>query len=153
MAADIELQVDAISVVINKNATLATGSRAAGDYDNSTNNSLVCNALIKVQWNTTAPADGVFIANLWVLPGDGAGTEKFPIGGDGTVGTDFEPSNQLFVGAFECVDASITLDREYMVRDIRLTPHTNRFVLLNTSGFEFDLTWQLDLLPYKIQST
>ncbi len=136
------------TIVINKDATLANNARAAADYDNSANLDLACNAILTVQWNTTAPTVGDRIAELWNIPGDGEGTESFPEGGDGTVGTDDDPQAIHSVGVFVSVNPSITVDEELTIPAISLHFGSNRFVLRNNSGQEMDLTWQLDIVPF-----
>ena len=136
--------------VIDDGTTLADTVRAAADYDNNSNKDLSCNVFITVQWNTTAPADGVKFAQLYIIPGDGAATEVFAVGGDAGLGVDVTPQKILLVGVVEAVSASITVDREYTIPGVPLYHSGNRFVLLNTSGFEFDATWQLDIVPYTI---
>jgi len=152
MAENKLLPDSAVSTVINKDAALTTGSRAAGDYDNGTELDLFCTAYLTVQFDSTAPSKGDIIADLYVLPGDGATTEVFPHGGDGTVGDDETPQAIFYVGSFETRAPSTTTDEVLAVPQIPLGGNTNRFVLVNKSGQQFDLTWQLDVKPEKFQS-
>ena len=138
------------AIVINDDALLANGSRAAADYDNDTNKDLWCNVFLTVQYNTTAPSAGDKIGELYILPGDDAGTEKFPEGGDAGLGTDDDPQKILLVGVFEAINPSITVDETLSLSGIALYHSGNRFVFKNVSGQEMDLTWQLDIVPYTI---
>lgn len=148
--ADFPLAKIGLTAVINKDVALVDGARAAGDYDNDTDKANFCDALLRVQWNTTPPAVGDEIAQLWLLFGDGEVSESFPEGGDGTVGNSVDPQAALLVGSFETRAPSISADEELQVKDIPLrVGATNRFVLKNVSGEEFDLTWQLDIVTYK----
>ena len=142
----------AVQTVIDDDATLGNGVRAAGDYDNGTELDFYCTVYLTVQWNSTAPTAGDKVAELYILPGDGAGSEVFPEGGDAAIGTDDTPQQIFFVGAFESVNPSLTVDEVLALPGVPLAPDGNRFVLLNTSAQEFDLTWQLDIKPYKLQS-
>ena len=55
--ADIKLRdATALQTVIDKNAALADGARAAGDYDNGTALDLYCSAYLTVQYDTTKAA-------------------------------------------------------------------------------------------------
>ena len=138
------------AIVINDNATLNNGVRAAADYGNDTNKDLWCNVFLTVQWNTTAPSAGDKVAELYILPGDDAGTEKFPEGGDAGLGTDDDPQKIFLVGVFESINPSLTVDETLSLSGIALYHSGNRFVLKNVSGQQFDLTWQLDIVPYTI---
>jgi len=150
--ADVKLKADtAVQTVIDDGTTLANAARAAGDYDNGTALDLWCNIYLTVQYDATAPTAGDIVATLWILPGDGAGTEVFPDGGDAGLGTDDDPQGIFFVGSFECVNPSITVDEVLGIPNVQLHPDGNRFVLRNDSGQTFDLTWQLDIKPVKTQ--
>ena len=152
--AEIKLLADTtLQTVINDNASLADGVRSAADYDNGTELDIWCIPYIELQWDTTAPTAGDLIADLYVLPGDNAGTPDYPEGGDAGLGTDDTPQAIFKVGSFESVNPSITVNEILALRPILLYPHINRFVLLNTSGQTFDLTWELRCVMYKMQST
>lgn len=130
-------------VLFTLSADLTNGSRKAADYDNddaAKRWKKVILALEGIQYLTTAPTARVNVADLWILPGDNQGTEVFPGGGDGTVGTNRDPQGAFFVGAFECLNPSTTADDDplFLVADIY--PASNRFVLKNTSG----QTWDAD---------
>ncbi len=92
--------------ILDKDATLADGSRAAADYDNSTELDLVADAYLFVGYDTTAPTAGDLVAELYNLTGDGETPEMFQTGGDGTVGRDVNPSRGL-VGTFTAINPSI----------------------------------------------
>lgn len=151
--AEIRLLRDtSLQTVIDKNATLTNNSRAAGDYDNSTELDLWCDVYLQVQYDTGPPAVGTKVAELYVLPGDGETTEVFPDGGDGTVGTDDTPQQIFLVGSFESINPSTSVNEVLSLRDIPLSGDGNRFVLLNTSGATFDSTYELRIKPSKTQS-
>ena len=138
------------AIVINDNATLGNGVRAAADYDNDANKDLFCNVFLTVQFNTTPPTAGAAIGELYILPGDDAGTELFPEGGDAGLGTDDDPQGLYLVGTFETINPSITVDETLSLAGVPLYHSGNRFVYKNISGQEMDLTWQLDIVPYTI---
>lgn len=146
------LRNTARTTVINDDATLADGSRAAADYDNSTELDLLCEVYLQVQWDGTAPAAGDKIAELYVLPGDGEGTEIFPDGGDAGLGTDDDPQAVFRVGLFESINPSTSVNEILSIPNVQLYGDANRFVIKNTSGQTFDLTWELRIKPSKIQS-
>ena len=150
--ADIKLKEGTFTTVIDDGATLADGSRAAGDLDNGTALEIIGDAYLHVQWNTTAPTAGDIVAELSVLRGDGEASESFPEGGDAGLGTDDDPQGTTFVGNFESVNPSLTVDETLIVQDINLSIGKNRFVLKNISGQEMDLTWQLDFKGRLAQS-
>ncbi len=150
--ADLKLKADtALATVIDDDAALADGVRAAADYDNSTALDPFCNLYLTVQFNGTAPAARAVIAEVFILPGNGEGTEVFPAGGDAGLGTNFDPQAVYSVGVIEAVDPSITVDEELGIPNISLYPDGNRFVIKNVSGEEFDLTWILKIKPFKLQ--
>ena len=150
-SAEIQLLRDtSLQTVINDDATLADATRAAGDLDNNTELDLGADCFLQVQWDGTAPTAGDKIAELYVLPEDGAGV--FAEGGDAGLGTDDNPQQIFLVGVFESINPSITVNEILAIPGIPLYGHDNRFVLLNTSGQTFDLTWQLTCKPYKLNS-
>lgn len=140
------------TAVIDTGLLLVDGDRITGLYDNSSEEDLFCNVYLQVQWDTTAPSAGDQVAVLYVLPGDGEGTEIFPEGGDGTIGSDNDPQDLLQVGAFASVAPSITVNEVIALIGVSLGPDGNRFVLRNTSGQQFDATWELRIKPYKYQT-
>jgi len=140
------------TVVIDDGTTLADDVRAAADYDNSVKQDLGCDVYLQVQYDTTAPSAGDKIAELYILPGDGEGTEVFPEGGDADLGTDVTPQAILLVGTLESRRPSLTVNEILCIPGVPLYGHTNRFVILNTSLQIFDSTWQLSIKPYKLQS-
>jgi len=151
--ADLKLKEGAgTKIVINKDAALANGSRAAADYDNSTDLDPICDAILRVHYDTSAPAVGDSVAELYVLPSDGAATEVFPQGGDGTVGSNVDPQKTLMVGVFESRSPTTTTDEVLAIQAISLRPKSSRFVIKNISGKQFNLTWQLDIRPFRGQS-
>lgn len=146
------LDTTALQTIINDNATLADATRAAADYDTGTALDIWCIPYIEVQWDSSLPTAGDLIADLYVLPGDNAGTPDYPEGGDAGLGTDDTPQAIFKVGSFESINPSLTVNEILALRPFRLYPQVNRFVLLNTSGGVFDLTWELRGMMYKLQS-
>lgn len=138
--------------VIDDNATLGTAARAAGDYDNGTELDLFAVAYLTNQYDATAPSAGDTAAYLYNLPGDGdVTTEVYPEGGDAAIGTDDDPQAIFLVATLVTVNPSITVDEVLASLPFQLYPDGNRFVLKNVSGQTFDLTWQLDIKPFKYQ--
>lgn len=138
--------------VIDDNASLATATRAAGDYDNGSELDLFAVAYLTNQYDTTAPSVGDTVAYLYNLPGDGdITTEVFPEGGDAAIGTDDDPQAIFLVATLVTVNPSITVDEVLASLPFQLYPDGNRFVLKNVSGQTFDATWQLDIKPFKYQ--
>jgi len=149
---DFKLLADtAVQTVIDDGASLADGARAAGDYNNGIALDIEAIAYLTVQYDSTAPSAGDSIAELYVLPGDGAGSEVFPEGGDAGLGSDDTPQAIYKVGVLESINPSTTVDEVLGTLPFVLYPNTNRFVILNTSGQTFDATWQLDIKPAKRQ--
>lgn len=141
------------TVVIDKNAALTDGSRAAGDYDNSSNGDLYADFFLVVQFDTTAPSAGETIAELYVLHADDSGTPAYPQGGDGTVGSNVDPQRTLMAGVFETRSPSISTDEVLLVSGVPISPRNMRVVIKNVSGQQFDLTWELRMKPYRLQTT
>jgi len=147
-----QLRDTALATVIDDDAVLGNGARAAADYDNSAELDFSGVFYLTVQWNTTAPSANIAVAELYVLPGDGEGTEVFPEGGDAGLGTDDDPQACFLVHTFETINPSITVDETIGSPEVELYGDGNRVVLKNISGQEFDLTWILKLKPAKTQS-
>ena len=151
--ADLAPKKIGFTTAINDDAALSDGSRAAGDVTTGTKgNASFADAYLTVQFNTTAPSAGTTIAELYLLPGDGEVSQDFPEGGDAGLGSNVDPQKSLLVGVFETRDPSISVDEILIVRGIPLGIGTDRFVLKNVSGQEFDLTWQLDLVLWTYES-
>ena len=140
-------------LVINDNAALTDGSRAAGDATTGNKgNASWADAYLTIQFDTTAPAAGSTIAELYVVPGDGDASQVFPEGGDAGLGSNVDPQKSLLVGVFETRDPSTSVDEILIIRGIQLGIGTDRFVIKNVSGQTFDLTWQLDLVFWTYES-
>ena len=151
--AEIKLLGDTtLATPIDDGATLADATRAAGDYDNGTELDIWCIPYLELQWDSSLPTAGDMIADLYILPGDNAGTPDYPEGGDAGLGTDDNPQAIFKVGSFESVNPSLTVNEILALRPVLLYPNVNRFVLLNTSGGVYDATWELRALMYKMQS-
>ena len=149
MAFRLEDPSAALDNAIDDNATLANGVRSAGDYDNSTSGFFWTIPKLTVQYDGGPPSAGDDIADLFIIPGDAAGSEVYAEGGDAGLGTDDDPQAVFYVGTFVAVNPSLTVDEVLMLPPVPLYPHGNRFVLKNTSAQTFDATWQLDHLPYR----
>lgn len=145
------LRDSSLATVIDDDASLANGVRAAGDYDNSTELDMECEVYLQVQWDGTAPSAGDAVADLWILPGDGEVTPVFPEGGDAGLGTDDDPQLVFFVGRFITVNPSITVDEVLALPRVPLFFGENRFVLKNTSNQTFDSTFEVRIKPSKRQ--
>lgn len=141
----------AVQNVIDDNAALVDGDWAAGDYDNSTHLDPFCDAYLTVQWDTTAPTAGDIVAELYIVPGDNAGSPVYPEGGDAGLGTDKIPQAVFLKGAFESVSPSTSVNEVLCLENVPLSIK-NRFVLKNVSGQQFDLTWQLDIRPRRYEA-
>lgn len=139
------------TLVINKDASLANGSRAAGNYDNGTALDTHADFFLVVQYDGGPPTAGDTVAILWVLSADDTGTPAYPQGGDGSVGVDVDPQTTLLAGVFETRSPSVTVDEILLLKAVPLGPRENRVVLKNTSGQTFDSTWELRMKPYKMQ--
>lgn len=139
------------TVVINTDATLADGSRAAADYDNGTELDLVCDVWLEnFHFDTSAPSAGAEVAELYVLrskPDD----STFPEGGDGTTGDNVDPQQVHYIDSFETREPSTTVEETLALYDVPLGPHTNRLVIKNVSGQTFTSTWQVSVVPHKQQ--
>lgn len=150
---EIQLLADtALSTIINTNATLANGARAAALYINDSEQDLWANFYLTLRYDSGPPDAGDIVAELYVLPGDGEGAEIFPTGGDGTIGADITPQAAMFVGGFECRQPNTVMDEVLSLTGIPLGPDGNRIVIENVSGETFDLTWQLTMKPFKLQT-
>ena len=140
-----------LATIIDDNASLADGVRAAGDLDNDTELDLGILYFLQEQFDTTAPSAGDTVAELYNIPGDGEVSETYPEGGDAGLGTNDTPQRIFYVSGFETVNPSTSVN-EVLGASGSLWPHGNRHVILNTSGQTFDLTWQLTGKPWKLQS-
>ena len=143
--ADIKLKEGTKKTAIDKNATLANGSRAAGDVNNGSDLHALADAYLTVQYDAGPPTAGDIVAELYVLHGNGESPEVFPEGGDGTVGDNVDPQATTLVGVFETREPSTTVDEILIIEDIPLGIGNDRFVIKNVSGQTFDSTWQLDI--------
>lgn len=149
-------QVTGEQLIIDDNASLADGARAAADYDNGVQLDIEAIAYLKVQFDAGPPAAGDSVAELYVLPGDcgpGLYGGNFPEGGDAGLGTDDDPQQIYLVAVFETINPSTTVDEILGSLPFDLYPCENRFVLKNTSGQTMDSTWHLTILPYRRQVT
>lgn len=150
--AEVKLLADSsLATLIDDDATLADAARAAGDYDNGTELDMWMNVYLTVQYDGGPPSAGDMVADLYVLPGDGEGSEVFPDGGDAGLGTDDTPQAIFYVGSFESINPSTSVDETLCIPNVQLHPDGNRFVILNTSGQTFDATWILKGKPVKTQ--
>lgn len=141
----------ALVTLIDDDAALANNARAAGDLDNDTELDLGILYFLQVQYDGGPPSAGTKVAELYNLPGDGEASETFPDGGDAGLGTNDTPQQIFYVAAFESINPSTSVN-EVLGASGSLWPHGNRHVILNTSGQQFDSTWQLTGKPWKLQS-
>ena len=133
--------------VIDDGTTLATGVRAAGDYNNDANKDLYCNVYLRVTYSV-APVANAKAAELYVLPGDDAGPDTYPEGGDAGLGTNDTPQKIFLVGVFETINPSTSVEEQLALPGVPLHHSGNRFVILNTSLQTFAATWDLDIVPF-----
>lgn len=136
-----------LATVIDPNAAVTNGTRISGDYNNDTELDLEAIPFLTLQWDSTAPSAGVNVFDLYVLPGDGEGTEVYPTGG-----VSVRPQSVFLVGTFECRSPSTTVDEVLALPPIRLYPNSNRFVLENVSGQTADAGIIFKIKPQKYQS-
>lgn len=101
-----QLADTALQVILDTDAVLVDGSRAAANYDNSIELDFLADFLLFVVYDTTAPSVGVLVAELYGLSGNGATPEMFPTGGDGIVGKDVNPQSGI-VGTFRAKNPGI----------------------------------------------
>lgn len=141
-----------LQTLSDPNASLANGVRWAFDYDNSTELDVLGFLYFAIQYDTTAPAQGDDVLEVYVMPGDGEGTETFPRGGDGTVGGDDDPDARWHVGTVACREPSLTTD-EVLGLVIPLYPDGNRIVVKNVSQQTISLERIAKLKPWKTQAT
>jgi len=127
----------ALQTLNDPGTSLATATRWAFDYDNSADLDLWLLIEVDIQFDTGPPTAGDRVFEVWVIPGDGEGTEKFADGGDASVGTDDDPAMIHFVGEMQTVNPSTGTD-EVMSLVIPLYPDGNRIVLKNVSGSTID---------------
>ncbi len=135
------------STGITMTADVTNGSRRAFDYANSTNKHLLAHLLIEgIQYLTTAPTAGTIVAEVYVLPGDGQGSETFPGGGGrnggdtGDVGQDRDPQPIWLAAVVTCINPSTAADDDPLGCIVPIFPGTNRIVIKNVSG----QTWDAD---------
>lgn len=137
------------------NATLAVDARKAADLDNAlaaNDESTWADFFLTISFDTTAPAAGAKVGNLWLLPSTDEVTARFPSGGDGTVGNDFDPQAILLVGSFEAINPGLDAATEILALGaVPLFQGEQRVVFKNTSGQIISLEWQLEAKIYKLQ--
>ncbi len=134
---------------------LTNNSRVAGDYDNSVDNWLEADVYMVSDYQTTAPAANLRVADLYVLFGNGESTEKFPEGGDGTTGSDDNPQGALFVGSYETINPNNAgVSETLCIPNVAINGRkTIRFVMQNVSGQIMDSgNFELYIIPKKFQS-
>ncbi|MGE3932343.1 MAG: hypothetical protein AB7F67_03785 [Rhodospirillaceae bacterium] len=152
-AGDVQLKRVDRYTVIDDNASLSNGARAAGDFDNSIgangDGAEFCTVYLQLQYDGGPPSAGTIVGELWVLPGDGEGSEQFPDGGDAGLGTDDDPQDVFNVGSFQSINPSTSVNEILSLPYVPLHPDGNRFVFKNTSGQTIDSTWQLDIVPFR----
>lgn len=141
------------TAVITTGGTLADQARTLGSYDNTVNLDLYADAFLTVQYDSSFPAAGVAVAELYMLPADSVGgSPNFPVGGDGTGGSaNVDPQKSLLVGVFETRNGSTSATETLAIIGIPLCPRTMRWVVKNISGKTMHQGLALKLKPYKLQ--
>jgi hypothetical protein len=124
-----------VATVIDSAADLVTTARKAALYDNSTNLATHGHFFLTVQYDASAPTAGGKVAELYLCPEDG--NAVYPEGGDGTVGDDVDPQQNLLVGAFESRDPKTNATEVLCIPWVPLTPKF-KLVLKNVSGKTFE---------------
>lgn len=141
--------------LLDTNATLANNVRKAALFDNSlaaNAESLFADFFLTVSFDTTAPAAGDSVGNLSLLPSTDEATARFPTGGDGTVGGDFDPQGVFLVGTFEARNPGLDASTEILaIGGVALYQGEQRVVLKNVSGQTISLEWQLEAKIYKLE--
>lgn len=132
--------------------TLVDGSRKAADYDvggATPDEALFADFFLTISTDTTAATAGDIMGELYLLPSTDEGTERYPTGGDGTVGGDFDPQGILLVGTFEARDPGTDANTEVLViGGVPLYQGKVRVVFKNTSGKTISLEWQMEAKVY-----
>ena len=140
-----------INLIIN-HAALGNNARAAALLTNDTEKDFECIFMLEdLSYSGTPPTEGDRIGDLYVIPGNGEGTEVFPEGGDGTVGDDVDPQAVFLVGSFETRQPSDTVV-EVLGVVARIYAHGNRIVVINRAGQSWDANWDLNAKPVKGES-
>lgn len=132
-------------------ASLADAARKGAAFANGTNKDIYGDLFLSLKYDTSAPAAGTKVAEVYLLPGNGDATELFPEGGDGTVGSNVDPQKVLLVGALESRNPSTTVNEVLTVPGVVLPPGNSRIVLKNTSGKTINSNYALTLKPYEPQ--
>ena len=141
-----------VQTVISSGSALSNLNREAALYTNDTEADLICDVFLTLSYNATSlPTAYDDVADLYVLQGDGAATEVFPEGGDGTVGTNDDPQREHYRGTFQTINPSDTVTETISLINVPIGPHGNRFVIKNISGNTWDATWTLKIRPDKIE--
>lgn len=138
------------SIIINTDATLADATRKAVAYNNSVGDRFA-DFFLDVEYETSLPTAGAIIGELFLLPGDGAGTEEFAEGGDGTIGSNVDPQKIHQVGFFETRNPSLTVNEILVIPAVQLYPANGRVVIKNVAGRAYGATWELRIRPYTEQ--
>ncbi|GIW77902.1 MAG: hypothetical protein KatS3mg104_2965 [Phycisphaerae bacterium] len=115
---------------------IAATSRKAADYDNTDgaggvliNDAAYVTLTVTYDAATTITANSA-IASLYVLP-EVDGT--YPTGGDGTVGINTDPQDEMIVGSFVARNPSASGSETMALPVRRLPPKGSRFVVRNNS--------------------
>jgi hypothetical protein len=122
--------------------TAADDSRRVFDYSNSTGKHLLAHLLVEgIQYGaTTGIVNGTAVMEVYVLPGDGAGSEGFPGGGgrnaddSADVGNNLDPQPLWLAAVLTSIAPSTTVDEPGLGCIIPIFPGTNRIILKNVSG-------------------
>lgn len=138
------------SIIMDTNATLSDPGRKAVAYNNS-NGDQYADFFLDVEYETSLPTAGAIVGELFLLPGDGAGTEEFAEGGDGTVGSNVDPQKIHQVGFFETRNPSLTVIETLVIAAVQLYPANGRIVIKNVAGRPYGALWELRIRPYTLQ--
>lgn len=153
--AEIKLLKEQLATLWDTGATLADGVRKAANLDNAAagnDESLFADFFLTVSYDTTAPSAGDIVGELYMLPSTDEGTARFPTGGDGTVGGDFDPQGIFLVGTFEARDPGLDASTEVLaIGGVPLYQGEQRIVFKNVSTKTISVEWQMEYKTYKHQ--
>jgi hypothetical protein len=134
------LEADAVANVMTS-PSLANNGYAQGDIANA--NERPFGDFYLTSDDAVAPTTGDYVAELWLLPGDGDSPEKFPYGGSQ------DPQAEFLVGSFE---SGGTASEVMSLRNIVMGPNTSRIVVKNTSGAAWQEDWFLDVVLHTLKN-
>ncbi len=153
--AEVKFLKENLTTLWDTNATLADAARKAVDFDNAADppdEATFADFFLTVSFDTTAPAAGDLVGELYVLPSTDEVSARFPTGGDGAVGGNVDPQGIFLVGTFEARSPGLDASTEVLaIGGVPLYQGEQRIVFKNVSGKTISLEWQLEAKFYKHQ--